>query len=96
MTWTAHLKVTGVAGTSPVVINAMAELGGPLVKPYGLVGPEVPTINSNTEGIISRATLTLEIDTDQSAIQAGDLLTIQGHFNGGTFRVDPGQAGLSY
>lgn len=93
MTWTAHLKVTGVAGTSPVTINAAAALSAQLVKPYGAAGPEVPTINSNTEGIISRATLTLEIDTDQTSIQPGDLLTIQGHFNGGTLRVDLGHIG---
>lgn len=79
MTWHVHAVVDDVVGSNPVVVHATAE-SGKSVQPYGLGTVEVPSIGSNTEGVIIRAYLTLLFDAETSPLKVGDIVSASGHF----------------
>lgn len=86
MTWTGHFTVQSVTGTRPVevVLSASAAV---TVRPFSkssdekFAATEVPGLVSNTEGRMLSAELRLVLDEDESLLQVGDLLTVNGHYS---------------
>ena len=92
MTWTARCTIQDVGdGPAPIDVLAAANADdtyqGQRLDRYDGDQPvyaavELPAIVSNTEGAIRAVEVRLQLDADTTALKAGDVILVSGHFQG--------------
>lgn len=92
MTWTAHMRIEDVSdGPAPISVRLTAS-ADQTVKPYEHRDDlavehreyEQTAIVSNTEGKIRNIEMTLVLDEDHTTLKPGDIVNVNGHFDGRT------------
>lgn len=70
-----YAYVMSIEGSRPVVITMQA-LRDDLVRPWPppRQNYETVAINSNREGVVTKATFVMEVDQDETALQVGALV----------------------
>jgi hypothetical protein len=82
MTMTAYCTVDDVVKIDDHIEIHLSAAAGTTVRPFATApDQEVPTIYSNTEGVVTSVQLTITIDGTETTLKPGDIVNVSSHFN---------------